>query len=215
MKNIKILSLSLCSLLLASTYGCSENLEKKPAQVNPHAAAIMQDKSIFPHAGGMNLPAQNPHQSDTFVTGNKSDVSWKLPEGWTELAPTAMRLGNFLYTDKNGQKVEITVASLPGQAGGISANFNMWRSQLGLPTVSEDEVLKDSKKIKPANVEMSYTELVSTQDIIEGKFKAAILGAICSNKTNTWFFKMKGESQAVQNAKSDFEKFLESVSFTG
>lgn len=178
-------------------------------EMSAHAHALLTGGSASPHQ----MEKTDAHAGDGFASGaERTDVSWTLPSEWKELPPTAMRLGNFAST-KNGQKVEITVASLPGPAGGVGANFDMWRSQLGLPEIEQSELLKLSSPIKVAGVEMTSIDLVSTENILEGKYKGRILGAIYQGKSNTWFFKMKGEDNAVTSTKKEFMTFLDSVKF--
>jgi hypothetical protein len=55
---------------------------------------------------------------------------YDTPAGWTELAPTAMRAANFRARDP---RVECALTLLAGEAGGLAANVQRWRSQLGLP----------------------------------------------------------------------------------
>ncbi len=158
--------------------------------------------------------AKAPHAEGSFASGSRDQVTWTVPQGWVEVAPTSMRLGNFLYTDgSNGQKVEISVVSLPGSAGGVAANIDMWRSQIGLPRVEGDQALKQIEELTLGELKISMADLVSTENIIESKYKARIMGAISVHGTNTWFFKMKGEDSAVGNSKENFLSFLRSVKF--
>lgn len=192
------------------------SLQSAQAQGSPETAVnshqTMSAEAGNPHQAGA-AGSANPHQAQQFITGDRKDVSWKLPEGWSELTPTSMRLGNFLYTHSNGQKVEITVASLPGAAGGIAPNFEMWRSQVGLPSIDEVEVLKQSEKVHVGDLEMTMTDIVSSENIIDNKFKARITGAIYVRGPNTWFFKMKGEDTAVKSSKKAFLSFLKDLKF--
>jgi hypothetical protein len=74
-------------------------------------------------------------------------------------------------------------------------------------------VLKQSEKIKAGDLEMIMTDMVSTENIIDKKFKARITGAIYVREPNTWFFKMKGEDAAVKNSKEAFLSFLKDLKF--
>ena len=35
---------------------------------------------------------------------NAAPIRWTVPEGWQELAPNSIRIGNFVVTGKNGAK---------------------------------------------------------------------------------------------------------------
>ncbi len=64
--------------------------------------------------------------------------SWSLPEGWLEQPATSMRRANFLVAGDPDAECYLTV--LPGDAGGLAANVNRWRSQMGLEGLSGAEV---------------------------------------------------------------------------
>lgn len=193
--------------LMVPAFGAAD--ETPLVSANPHAA--MMAGSPQAHGGGG--VERRPHEAGSFSVATRPDVQWTLPAGWKEVPPTSMRLGNFLWTAPSGQKVEITVSALPGTAGGVAANFGMWRSQLGLPKLDDVGVMKESQKLKVGEHEMVAIELVSRDQVLDGKFKASIYGAIYPRASDTWFFKVKGEEQAVTGVKKEFRRFLESVTF--
>ena len=65
-------------------------------------------------------------------------LAWDLPAGWMELAPTQMRTGNFSVPAFPG--LECTITILPGGGGGLAANLNRWRKQMGLPALTEADI---------------------------------------------------------------------------
>lgn len=77
-------------------------------------------------AGGGGAPAGKP--------------DWKVPASWQSATPGAMLLAKFVATGDAGAKVDITVSSFPGDVGGLLANINRWRGQLGLPGLKEAEL---------------------------------------------------------------------------
>lgn len=214
--SLLLLALGQGASLSPRTYSLPSIIEsaeaESPSQATSNPHQMLRVSGANPHQSGSEMGT--PHSADSFASGAaRNEVSWTLPTGWTELAPTSMRLGNFLYTHTNGQKVEITVSALPGAAGGTAANFDMWRSQIGLPKVDESEVLKQSEKLKVGEQEMVLTDLVSTDNVIDSKLKARITGAIYQRGKDTWFFKMKGEDNAVKSLKQPFITFLNSLKF--
>ena len=209
MARTALVSVTVCVLggLILASVGSADDAPL--VSVNPHAA--MMGGAVSPHQGsGVPKP---PHDMGSFSAGERREVQWKLPAAWSELSPTSMRLGNFLWTAPNGQKVEITVSALRGTAGGLAANFGMWRSQLGLAKLDDAEVMKESQKLTMGGHEMVAINLVSRENVLEGKFKASIYGAIYPRATDTWFFKAKGEEGAVTGVQEEFHRFLGSVTF--
>lgn len=64
---------------------------------------------------------------------------WVLPDGWrllTESRP--MRVATFFVEAPSGV-VEVAVTRFDGQTGGLAANINRWRTQLGLEAIATDE----------------------------------------------------------------------------
>ncbi len=59
------------------------------------------------------------------------------PEGWTQVAPRQFRNPNFIIADNPDAQVYVTV--LAGTGGGIEANLNRWREQMGQPPLSAEE----------------------------------------------------------------------------
>jgi hypothetical protein len=66
------------------------------------------------------------------------ELTWETPEGWVELAPASMRQANFLAG--GDPRAECYLTLLPGEAGGLVANVNRWRSQMSLPPLDATEV---------------------------------------------------------------------------
>ena len=51
-----------------------------------------------------------------------------------------MRRATFLVKGADGQSAEIAVSVFPGDVGGLMANINRWRGQIGLGPVAPDEI---------------------------------------------------------------------------
>ena len=63
-------------------------------------------------------------------------LTYKTPDGWTEVAPSEMRVASFTVKSADGNKLDVSVVPLPGPAGGDASNVNRWRSQVGLTAMS-------------------------------------------------------------------------------
>lgn len=69
-----------------------------------------------------------------------SDLPLVLPEGWTlDPEPRRMRLATFMAPDESGP-IEVAVTRFGGRVGGVLANINRWRGQLGLEPVAESDL---------------------------------------------------------------------------
>jgi len=141
------------------------------------------------------------------------DITWTTPSGWKEQAPSSFRVGSFTLTGVNGQSADVSVIPLSGQAGGDLANINRWRGQINLSPLTQADLPKESRSISPHGQPMLLVDFLSTERLIDNKFKKRLIAAIYKQGDRSWFFKMAGEEATVEAAKPVFLKFLESVRF--
>src|SRR5262245_48698828 len=71
-------------------------------------------------------------------------LKWTAPKGWKELAGSGMRVASFSVPGK----AEMSVVTLPGDAGGELANVNRWRNQIGLPPLDQKALDAAAKRRK-------------------------------------------------------------------
>ncbi|MSR32087.1 MAG: hypothetical protein EXR99_11325 [Gemmataceae bacterium] len=64
-------------------------------------------------------------------------VKWATPNGWKAGPASDLRFASFLLEEEGAIKLELTVIKLGKESGGLLANVNRWRDQVGLPPVSE------------------------------------------------------------------------------
>ena len=64
-------------------------------------------------------------------------LQYAVPDGWTQIPPAQFRDPNFIIDGIEGSEVYVT--ELPG-GGGLVANVNRWRGQLGLDALAPEEV---------------------------------------------------------------------------
>ena len=112
-----------------------------------------------PMGSGVDPHAGDPHAAAP--TGPLLD--WDLPAGWEELPPTPLRTANFVVPGQD--RLECYVTVLPGGGGGIAANVNRWRKQMGLDAISDADVAA-LPTVKMFGVDAPYVE-------IDGTFKGA------------------------------------------
>ncbi len=122
-------------------------------------------------------------------------VIWDVPSSWKEVETTSsMRIATFLAD--NGQ--EIAVTAFPGDVGGLIANVNRWRGQVGLDSTDQagvEGVIKrlDGIDVIIVDVAGSETRLVgSIIDVGDGQ---------------TWFAKAIGPTEKVDQVKADLVVF--------
>lgn len=129
-------------------------------------------------------------------------LSYTVPESWEEFPAQSVRKANFRAKDESGS-AEIAVTVFPGDVGGILANINRWRGQIGLEAIQTDGINEVSRPITISNHKGMLVNLQGPEQ--------SILGGILSFHGSTWFFKMQGATGTVATQTSAMESFLTSV----
>ena len=165
-----------------------------PADSGSQPAAAPQETST---SGGMRMLPGMQAAADA-----APDVSYTLPEGWQDLGATGMRKANILIPDPSGN-IEVTALTFPGDVGGLAANITRWAGQVGLEAYPDGEI----ESIAPARIisghKGRYVKLAGTGQ--------SILAGILPFHGSTWFFKMKGPSEATLAQEDNFKAFLDSL----
>ncbi len=133
---------------------------------------------------------------------------WSVPTEWNELAPTAIRKGNFTAGETD-RPVEITVTVFPGDVGGLEANVNRWRRQVGLGPLAPEEMEEVTRPIVVDGEEATFVD-IAFPDAPQAE---GILGAVIPRGERTWFVKAKGPSGTLNEQRPQLEAFLDSISF--
>jgi len=137
--------------------------------------------------------------------------TWELPSGWQEQPVSAMRAATFQVSGENGTKAEVSVIKLAGPAGGVLANVNRWRSQVGLQPVEEAELEKLITIQDAGGVKITFADMAGRS--VETGDQARMLAAIVPRSGGTWFYKMLGADQLVSQQKPAFIKFVETARY--
>lgn len=139
------------------------------------------------------------------ATAAAPQITWTKPDGWTEGAPTQFRVASF-KVERNGKQDDISVVPLPGMAGGDIANVNRWRGQVGLAPASDDEAQKSAETVQIDGQSAQFYDVAGTA--------SRIIAVIQHRDDTTWFFKMEGDAELVEQQKPAFLEFLKSVKFS-
>ena len=138
-------------------------------------------------------------------------LSWVKPEGWNEGAAGQMRAASFSVKGDDGKQADVSVIPLPGAAGGDLANVNRWRGQVGLGSLSADDLAKTAEAVEIAGQSAQLYDLAGTASGTGEPTR--ILGVIQMRDGMAWFFKMTGHDPLVAKQKPAFVAFLKSVKF--
>jgi hypothetical protein len=137
--------------------------------------------------------------------------TWQVPQGWTEVQGGQFLVAKFNLSAGGDAQASVNVSASAGDGGGLAANVNRWRKQLGLPEQPADEVGKavtplDLASGKAALVELSGTDARSGQP-------ARLVGALVAQGGQTWFYKLMGDAPAVQAQKDAFLRFVQTAKY--
>lgn len=134
------------------------------------------------------------------------------PEGWTEKPGSPMRDVNFTFGPN--AEGECYIARLPGAGGGLAANVNRWRSQMGAAPLSEEEIAALPTRPlfgQPArfvSVDGTFSPGMGGGEAFPGY---RLVGLILSGEGGAVFVKMTGPEALVEQNGAAFDQFVSSL----
>lgn len=141
----------------------------------------------------------------------EAPLAYELPAGWKKEAASEFRTLNFSFGEDGEGECYVSRAG-----GGLEANLNRWRGQMGLAAASA-EGLQALPKRKLFGMEATYAEL-------DGEFKAMgaaepkpnyrMVGLVLSLPDVSFFVKMTGPKELVIANEGNFSKFCGSLRLT-
>jgi hypothetical protein len=135
--------------------------------------------------------------------------SSSLPAGWEQDPnPSPPRLAAYRIASGDGN-AEVTITRFPGDTGGLLANINRWRGQVGLEPVAE----VNSQGTEPVMIAGKESMLFDFAGPAKSNAPPRILVAMTRHGDDTWFFKMTGPSSLLAAQKEAFRGFLSSYMF--
>jgi hypothetical protein len=132
-------------------------------------------------------------------------IKWELPDGWGEGSPSTIRYASFAATEENGEKVDISVVTFPGDGGNDLDNVNRWRQQIGLAGVDAGELNSIIAPFQSNQINFSTADMIGPN--------SRTLAAWVRREGRSWFFKLTGPKDAVEKQKPNFVRFLQSIRF--
>ncbi len=136
---------------------------------------------------------------------NQAKFKYKLPKGWQEVAPGPMRVASFKAPLSNGRTVEVAVTTLSGPAGGLLANVNRWRGQVGLGAIASDQLGTQIKLISDGPNRISFVEILNPTS------QQMVLAGIIESESDTWFFKSMGPVADLKSIQTPLIELIKSV----
>ncbi len=133
---------------------------------------------------------------------------WQVPAGWKEIDGGPFLVSKFITSSADAA---VNVSMSAGEGGGLAANVNRWRGQLGLSDLSNDQLADQAASIdipggKATLVDMAGTDAKSGQ-------KARLIAAVVPRGEQTWFYKLMGAPATVEANREAFTNFVKSVKY--
>ena len=188
--------------------------------VGPAAEVDSERGRFLSFCASLRIPGQNGESSTAPVSGagatvgegSASNLSWDKPEGWIEESARSMRLVSFEVGAAG--EAECYVSVLGGGAGGVEANVNRWRQQVGLAALTPKEV-DELPQLDVLGGQATLFEASGSFTGMNGqtaKGEQSILGIIRTFASDVLFVKMVGPSELVTSERDNFIAFCASLS---
>ncbi len=150
-------------------------------------------------------------QEAVSLPADEHGMHWTMPDQWIQKEAGGMRLASF--GTKTSELIDISIVTLSGAAGGLEANINRWRGQLGLEPLSGDAQLDTIDEINVNGMPVILVWLKSDADDAGAQAQQAILTAIIKHGAKQYFIKLMGPNEAIALEREYLNEFLGSVSF--
>jgi hypothetical protein len=155
--------------------------------------------------GSMMAPAASAPSS------GQAKPTWEVPSGWKEIPGGQFLVAKFVLTGADNAQASVNVSMSPGDGGGLLANVNRWRGQLGLGPEAEADLAKELQTLDLPAGKATLADLAG-QDAKTGQ-KARLLAVVVPRSGDTWFYKLMGNAQVVEAEKAGFLKFVQTVKY--
>ena len=198
--------------------GCnrSEDVSQQQPSVPPpvpvsQAAPPPQAPALppgHPDIGSMSSQSLPPNSA-----ADAPNPQWTVPADWQSGSVSSMRRATFLVNGTSAQTAEVAVSVFPGDVGGLMANINRWRGQIGLGPAAPDEISGFTSDVEVDGTKSTVVDL-KADAVPPGKTQPTRMIVVTVPRAgNSWFFKMTGDAPLVGTQKEAFLQFVRSVKF--
>lgn len=200
-------------LVLLLTVGCGDEpvVVTYTLEYPRHAAPLPP----APHLPNQHPPVEPPQQQPKLAVDGNDRFAWTAPDGWAPkpIGPMQMRIGSFAVPGPEGSDPgDCSIIFLGGSAGGLEANVNRWRGQLGLEPAGIEAVKALLQPVDmPDGSPAHLVVLSAAADREPAPSDQSMLIGMLDVQDGTLFAKLFGQHSTVDAARPAFEAFLKSV----
>jgi hypothetical protein len=175
---------------------------------------------VFDATGRMPLGSTRPSDADTSAPaengGSESSapssendelITFDPPTGWERGPASQFTAHRFLKKDGE-RSAQLAVTRLPSAAQSWTDSVNMWRRELDLEGVEEQQV---DEQTEERSIDGRAARLVALQS--EGETKRASVIVHVTVGEDGWYFKLTGDADLVAQVRPEFDQLLGSVKF--
>ena len=144
-------------------------------------------------------------------SSGQAKPNWEVPSGWKEIPGGQFLVAKFVLTGAANALASVNVSMSSGDGGGMVANVNRWRNQLGLGPEAEADLTKELQPLDLPGGKATLADITG-QDAKTGQ-KARLLAVVVARSGETWFYKLMGNAQIVEREKDAFMKFVQTVKY--
>lgn len=189
-----------------TSYRAPKDPAPAPQPGAPQSAGQGELPAGHPPIGPATQPADANMANTAVPTASGDGLTWTAPEGWAAKAGSSMRKGSYALRGPEGE-ADLAITAFPGDTGGLSANLNRWRGQVGLPALPAEEVTKDLERFEANGLSFIVVDYLGSS----GGAPTRMLGGITAYGGNSWFFKLTGPDALVAREKAAYLAFLRTI----
>jgi len=150
-------------------------------------------------------------QAGGSASSGQPKPNWQVPSTWKEIPGGQFLVAKFLVAGAANAQANVNVSMSRGDGGGLLANVNRWRNQLGLAPAAEADLAKDLQSLDLSGGKASVADITG-QDARSGQ-PTRLMAVVIPRSGETWFYKLMGNAQLVQQEKDVFLKFVQSATY--
>jgi hypothetical protein len=162
---------------------------------------------VAPAAGGGDMANMAAAGLPASAVSQNNALAWTAPSQWQERPPGSIRKGSYTIPGEGDAKGDLSITAFPGDTGGLHANVNRWRGQIGLAPVGNAEVEQSVQHLDVNGLHIDLVEIVNPA----GNPPMRMLGAIVPHQGETWFFKLTGPDALIASQREAFRTFLTTI----
>lgn len=163
-----------------------------------------EDEAPEPPAAAAVPPAKPPAS-----TAPISSI-WTVPTDWRAVPPAQFLIAQY-SVGSDDAKAQVNVAELKDGGGGLLANANRWRDQIGLPPLDEDGLKPVVQMLDVSGGSASLVDFTGKDS--QTGMAARLIAVTVKQDGQSWFYKLMGDPQTVAAQKNAFTQFIQSANY--